>query len=233
MLHYKFQLVDRPIGAFSGPAIMGAGGKCTVTAAGDPAKATLYNEDGTALSNPISLTRGSGEFWGANTLTAVDLFILTGEGFSVQLWSVGADEVNEIAVDRGNRSQMLILPISIDDQVSDNTEVDTGMDDITGMIFLPWPHLKVHTADATETLDVGTGEVVPADGGDADGLMSAVSLTNTGLVADVDGALITAITNYIAAGDSLTFTFSAGADTGEAYAFLPYLLMTTGTPTLD
>jgi len=230
MLHYKFQLQDRPLGAFAGPSIIATGGKCIVTVAGDPAKATLTDKDGTSLANPISLTRGSGEFYTANTVTAVDLFILTGEGHSVQLWSVGPDELHDVPVDRSNNHQMLIVPISVDDQVTDNTEVDTGIDLLVGMVMLPWPHIKVATIDTGETVDVGTGEAVPADGGDADGFISAADVGTAGLVKDVNGALITAIVSYIAPNDSVTWTMSAGADTAELYAFLPYMLMQTGTP---
>ena len=230
MLKYKFQLVDRPIGAFAGPAILASGGKCIVTAAGSQAKATLYNSAGAALANPISLTLGSGEFYTANTVTEVDLFILTGEGFSVQLWDVAPDELNEVPVDRSNLHQMLVVPISIADQVSDNTEVDTGLDLITGMVMLPWPHIKVVTEDSGETVDVGTGEAVPADGGDSDGYISAASVATAGLVKDVNGALIASIVTEIAAPDSLTWKMSAASDTATLYAYLPYMLMITGTP---
>ena len=232
-LRYKFQLHDRQIGAFAGPAITGSGGKCIVTASGSQAKATLYDSAGAALANPISLTRGGGEFYTASTVTEVDLFILTGEGFSVQLWDVGPDELHTVSVNRDNRHQMLIIPISVADQVSDNTEVDTGLDLIVGMVMLPWPHIKVETIDAGETVDVGTGQAVPADGGDANGYIAAASVATAGLVKDVDGALIAAIITEIAAPDSLTWTMSAGSDTATLYAFLPYMLMYTGSPTID
>ncbi|MDP2621804.1 MAG: hypothetical protein Q8P46_16785 [Hyphomicrobiales bacterium] len=229
MRKYKFQLQDRPIGAFAGPSIIGSGGQCLITSAGDCAKLALTDADGAALTNPISLTRGSGEFYTANTVDAVDLFILTGEGFATQLWSVGPDELHEVPIDRSNRSQMLVFPFSIDDQVSDNTEVDTGLDLIVGMVMQPFPYVKVVTADAGETVDVGTGEVVPADGGDADGFVSLLSLTSTGLVADTNGALLNAV-EYIAPADSLTWTLSAASDTAEGYVFLPYRNLVSGTP---
>ena len=223
MLKYKFQLVDRPIGAFAGPAILASGGKAIVCAAGSPTKATLYDADGAALSNPISLTLGSGEFYTANTVTAVDLFILTGEGFSVQLWSVGPDELNEVPVNRGNNHQMLVLPFSIDDQVSDATAVVTGLTLVVGMVFLPWPHVKITTVDAAITVDVGIT-------GDEDGFISAASTAVLGLVKDVDGTLIASIVTYIATAVALHYTFLTAADTAEGYAFLPYMLMITGTP---
>lgn len=229
MRKYKFQLQDRQLGAFAGPAIIGSGGKCLVTVASDCAKATLYDKDGAALANPISLTRGSGEFYTANTVEAVDLFILTGEGYATQLFSVGPDELHEVPIDRSNREQTLVFPFSIDDQVSNNTEVDTGLDLIAGMVMKPFPYIKVVTIDATETVDVGTGEVVPADGGDADGFMSLVSVGTSGLVADTNGALLNAV-EYIAPADSVTWTLSAGADTAEGYVFLPYRLLNTGSP---
>lgn len=229
---FEFQLQDRPMGSDqAGPSIIGSGGKCLVTAAGDPAKATLYDKDGAALANPISLSAGRGEFYTVDTIEAVDLFILTGEAFAVQLWSVAADELHLVPVDRSNKQQMLVFPFSIDDQVTDNTEVDTGLDLIVGMVMQPFPYVKVVTIDATETLDVGTGEVVPADGGDANGFVSALVLDTAGLVADTGSALLNAV-EYLAPADSLTWTLSAGADTAEGYVFLPYRNLVTGTPTI-
>ncbi len=229
---FVFQLQDRPMGSDqAGPSIIGSGGKCLVTAAGDCAKATLYDKDGASLANPISLSQGRGEFHTLDTVEEVDLFILTGEGFSVQLWDLAADELHLVPVDRSNRQQMLILPFSIDDQVTDNTEVDTGLDLIVGMVMQPFPYVKVVTVDAGETVDVGTGEVVPADGGDADGFVSLLSLTTAGHVADTNGALLNAV-EYIAPADSLTWTLSAGSDTAEGYVFLPYRNLVTGTPTI-
>ncbi|MFH1603697.1 MAG: hypothetical protein ABIH03_07300, partial [Pseudomonadota bacterium] len=150
---------------------------------------------------------------------------------SVQLWSVAADELHLVPVDRSNRQQMLIVPFSIDDQLADATEVDTGLDLISGMVMQPFPYVKVVTADSGETVDVGTGEAVPADGGDADGFVSLLSLTTLGYVADTNGALLNAV-EYIAPADSLTWTLTTGSDTAEGYIFLPYRNLVTGTPTI-
>ncbi len=225
MLRYRFQLQDREMGGFAGPAIIASGGKCLVCAAGDPAKATLMDADGVALANPITLTRGGGIFYVADTAAnaAVDLFILTGEGHSIQLWSVGPDELHDVPVDRGNTRQMLVLPFSIDDQVADATAVDTGLDLAAGMVFEPWPYVKIVTTDAGITVDAGIT-------GDEDGFISAASTTTGGLVKDVDGTLITGITTYTAVATNLLWKFLTGADTAEGYFFLPYMLMITGTP---
>ena len=229
---FEFQLQDRPLGSDqAGPSIIGTGGKCLVTAAGDCAKATLYDSSGASLANPISLSAGRGTFYTLDTVEAVDLFILTGEAWSVQLWSVAADELHLVPVDRSNRQQMLVVPFSVDNQLVDNTEVDTGLDLIVGMVMQPFPYIKVVTVDAGETVDVGTGEVVPADGGDADGFMSAVSVASAVLVADTGSALLNAV-EYLAPADSLTWTLSAGSDTAEGYIFLPYRNLVTGTPTI-
>lgn len=229
MRKYKFQLQDRPLGAFAGPSIIGSGGKCLVTAAGDCAKVALTDAAGAALANPISLTRGSGVFYTGNTVEAVDLFILTGEGYSTQLWSVGPDEMHEVPIDRSNRAQTLVFPFSFDDQLANNTEVDTGLDLLIGMVMQPFPYVKVVTIDAGDTVSVGTGEVVPADGGDADGFVSLLTLATAGIVADTGSALLNAV-EYIAPNDSVTWTLSAGAATGEGYVFLPYRLLNTGSP---
>lgn len=223
---FGFQLQDRPLGADqAGPSIIGTGSKCIVTEAGDCAKLTLYDKDGAALANPISLTAGQGEFYTLDTVEAVDIFVLTGEGYSVQLWSVAADELHLVPVDRGNLHQMLVLPISIDDQVTDATSIASGLTLIVGMVFEPWPVLKVVTTDAGITVDVGIN-------GDTDGFISAVSTTTAGLIEDVDGTLVTSITTYVATAVALEYGFSTTADTAEGYAFLPYMLMRSGTPTI-
>jgi hypothetical protein len=225
MLKYKFQLQDRPLGAFAGPSILTTGGKAMVCVAGTPGKATLYDSAGASLANPISLTRGSGEFYTANTVTAVDLFIMTGDGQFVTLWSVGPDELNEVPVDRDNRHQMLVLPFSIADQVSDATAIASGFTLMVGMVFLPWPHVKITTIDAAITVDVGIT-------GDENGFISAADTATLGLVKDVDGTLIASIVTYIATAVALKYTFLTAADTAKGYAFLPYMLMTTGSPTI-
>jgi hypothetical protein len=231
MLRYRFQLQDGSLGAFAGPSITTAGGKATVTAAGSQARATLYNKDGSALANPISLTRGAGEFYTANTVTAVDLFILTGGAYSVNLWNVGPDALHEVPVDRSARTQCLVIPFSIADQLANATERDTGIDLIAGMVMQPFPYVKVVTIDSGISIDVGTGEAVPAEGGDDNGFISAISLTSAALVGDTGSALLNAV-EYIAPAISLTWKLSTGADTGTGYIFLPYRVLTTGAPTI-
>jgi len=229
MQKFKIQLQDRPIGAFAGPAIIGAGGKCLVTAAGSQAKATLYDKAGAVLANPVSFTRGGAEFYTANTVAAVDLFIITGEGYATQLWSVGPDEINEVPINRDSRSGVIVFPFSIADQIADATEVDTGLDLVVGMVLQPFPYFKVVTVDATETIDVGTGEVHPVDGGDANGFITLGVLDTAGLVGDTGSALLNAV-EYIAPAYSLTWTLTTGADTATGYVFLPYRLLNTGSP---
>lgn len=225
MLKYHISLQDRGIGHQSGPAIIGAGGKMLVCPAGTQARATLVDINGAALSNPIALVRGAATFYVANNAAnaAMDLFVLTGEGFSVQLWSVGPDEINEVPIDRDRRHGMLILPFSIADQVSDATAVNSGFTLVVGMVFLPFPFIKVVTADAGKTVDIGVA-------GTENGIISALSLTTLGLVKDVDGSLINAITTYLATAIALDWTLSTGSSTGTGYIFLPYMLMNTGTP---
>jgi hypothetical protein len=90
-------------------------------------------------------------------------------------------------------------------------------------VFEPWPYVKVVTVDVGITFNVGIT-------GTEDGFVSALSLTTAGLVKDVDGGLITAIVTYTAVATNLLWKFLTGADTGEGYIFLPYMLMITGTP---
>ena len=223
---FEFQLQDRPLGSDqAGPSITGTGGKCIVTEAGGQEYLTLYDADGGALTNLISLTAGRGVFYTLDTIESVDIFILTGEGYSVQLWGVKADALHQVPVDRGNLHQMLVVPISIADQVTDATAVATGFTLIAGMVFLPFPMVKIDTVDAAITVDVGIT-------GDEDGFISAASTASAVVVTDTNGTLVASTAVYIATAVALKWTFLTAADTATLYAYLPYMLVKPDTPTI-
>ena len=227
---YHFQLVDAPNGHFAGPAIMTSGGKAIVTVAGSPTRATLTDSTGAALANPISLTRGAGEFY--TTETSVDLFIQCPDGQSKQLYGATPDGVADICVDRSRPTQLMVIPITFADDSADNTESTTGFTEPTGAVFTPdGSAVKVHTLDATETIDVGTAEGILGGGGDSDGFCSAVALDTAVIVQDAGALLGAGASNHLSAGLTITFKFSAGVDTAKVYAMLPYVLLQTSVPT--
>ena len=159
----------------------------------------------------------------------------------------------------GHHSGLAVVKIPVTATEAANTtatEKDTGFDLKAGWTVLDaW--IVVNTADAGETVDVGTDN---NDSGDADGLIDGASLATTGLVypdatvtagetgtyysATTRGALLadyivgsTAATDFglfhkkpytVAADIDLTFTTSNGTDTA---AFDIYLLIYDPSPT--
>ena len=231
---FRIQLADHR----SGSMIEDAGGVCLVTAADSPQKATLKNADGSSLSNPISLTNGQIEFWTDDTVSNVDLYIQGPNGHFVTEKGVKASGPNEIFIDQGQRLGAMVIPFSYDDQAGDATETDTGFDEPSNAIMLPTPAIRVTAADSGETIDVGTDST---DSGDADGFLDGVSVASEAVVKGTianggvtigtlftvqDSANAGDLTHegHVSGGKSITYTLSAGADTGEGFIVLPYML---------
>ena len=174
---YSIQLMDH----VTGEAIIAAGGVCYVAQSGEEAKATLFSDkNGTSLSNPLTLTRGKMEFFVADTVSTVDLYVMGPNGEFVSVTSVKPMGPNEIFVDSSRKDWVLKIPFDIDDTTA-NTETDTGFDLPQNAIVHPdGIGVLVVDIDATETIDVGI--LSSESGGDADGLLDAVSVATAGMV---------------------------------------------------
>lgn len=236
MRHYGIQLKSHLTGAI----IQSAGGMCFVAQNGTPLKATLYNADGSSLSNPISLNRGFIDFHVADTVNMVDLFIMAPGGQFLVVKDVKPSGPNEVAIDTNQRHQLAVIPFSKTDQAGDATETDSGFNVPDGAMMLPNPGLMVTTADSAITLDVGTG----GTSNDPNGFLAAASVGTLGLVkgtltngSATLGALL-AVQDSANAGDKvpegnvtaqadeddITWTLLTAADTAEGFILLPYLL---------
>lgn len=232
--HFRIQLVD-----ILGKLIQTAGGVAYVCANGDyPKIAVATSADGTAATsnNPISLDYGLIEFWTATTVNAVDIYVQCPNGEFVVEKNVLASGPNEIVVPPGKFFNMQI-PFSADD-ITANTETETGFTEPSNAIMLPEASVYVGTIDATETIEVGT---LSTDSGDADGFIDGVSVATAGVVkgtvangANTKGALFEvqdsanagdiAPEGHVSGGKSITVTTSAGTDTAEGIINLPYML---------
>ena len=179
MFEYRIQLKD----AITGATIQSTGGVCYVAEAGGAAKVTLYDKTGASASNPSSLTRGFINFFTAETVTSVDLYILAPGGQFVVATGIVASGPNEILVDTGNRMQCMKIPFSADDFTAASENL-TGFTEPTNALMLPDPAVLVTTLDATETIDLGT---LSTDSGDADGFIAAASVAAAALVPAVIG----------------------------------------------
>jgi hypothetical protein len=242
MQKIKVQLYEGGIGGQAGPMITASGGRITVTANGDAAKATLYNADGSAKTNGFALTNGGAEFYVADSVSSVDCYIMAPGGqFVVKTGVTQAGA--EIAVDTQRRNQVAVIPFAIADTTA-TTETDTGFDLPLYSAVLPTPMVRTLTADATETIDVGLLSSETA--GDADGFIVGVSVGTVALVkatvlngSNTMGALFE-VQDSANAGDltheahvvtgsnatSISYTLSAGTDTAEGFIVIPYILTT-------
>lgn len=235
-LAVNFQLYDH-----DGKLISATGGKVYVAASGDAAKQAITDKDGVSLTNPRSLTNGGCEFYVPTTVSAVDLYIMAPGGQFLVKTGVVPGSPDDFRVDTVNRNQVAVIPFAQAD-FSAATETDSGFDFPLHSAVLPTPMVRVSTIDATETIDVGLLSSETA--GDADGFAVTIALGTAGLVkatvlqgSNTMGALFE-VQDSANAGDltheahvitgsnatSITYTTTAGSDTGEGFIILPYLL---------
>lgn len=227
-VQYHMQLKS----ALSGVPITASGGTVFVATAGLTSKATLYDKNGAALTNPIQMTNGSIDFFVADTVASVDLYIMTPGGHFLTKAGIVPSGPNEILVETTQRRQVMKIPFAAADQGGDATETDTGFDIPNPSIILNRLHgcgLYMTVLHAAKTMDVGTGEVHPAEsGGDANGLIAASAISALGLVTGTDGALFSTNAPYKSdaqTAKSITYTLSTGTTTAAGFIILPYELV--------
>lgn len=229
---YDIQLSETQFGG----AIIAAGGKCIVCKAGTPDKETLYDPNTElAIANPLTPVRGKISFCVPVERTAVDLYIQTPAGQFVVKRNVIPSGDNEIALHGFDNNQMYVIPFSIADTTA-AAETQTGIVIPTTGAVQPNPIVRVTTADATQTIDVGT---LSSDSGDADGFIDGVLLTNLGLVKPTlaNAGITLGVDlwvqdsanagdeapeqNVSRAGKQITYTLNAATDTAKGFIYLP------------
>lgn len=223
MKRIKFQLAD-----IEEKSILTAGGAVHVATAGSPAKATLYDDTGAAKANPVVLSNGGAEFYVADSVSTVDLYIQApGYQFLVKAGVTPANHT--FKVDTSERYQIYKIPFASADSTA-ATEKDTGFDLPTKGRVLPLlggAGIEVTTAATAgaKTIDVGT--LTGETGADPNGLLAAVSTAATGQIVGTNGALYVAAAPALtdaAAAKSLSYTTGA-ADAGVAgFIVLPVIL---------
>lgn len=226
MRHYRIQLIDD----VTKQAIQASGGVAYVAAEGTPDKVDLKDSTGAAVSNPVALVNGMLDFYVADTVAAVDLYVQAPSGHFVVTKSVAASGPNSIYVDKSRSNTVMVIPFSIDDTEA-ATETDTGFDLVTNAAVLPLGvGVDVTTLDATETIDVGilSGEA----GGDANGFIALGSVAAA--VSIVAGNVLTTGSNetYFSSTTlgALVNGFLAGADVaGDVGTANPKAFVCDGT----
>lgn len=203
LTNWQVQLFD----ARTGLEINDDSGVCNVLTASSPVEITIYSdENGTSASNPIAFTDGLVSFWTANTVTSLDLSIMTAEGYAVFVEGLTVSD-HRVVINKENRNQVLVVPFA----ASDNAETDTGFD-FPANCLIDTCMLKVVTVDATETVDCGL--LSSESGGDANGFITLASVATAGypeLRPQITGGtnIDYVGTNYVGA---LLATSIAGAD---------------------
>lgn len=235
MRHFKMQLID----AITQKSIQSAGGVVYVAANGDLAKATLYDADGAAASNPSALTNGVIEFYTADTVDNVDLYIQAPSGHFVVVKGIFASGPNAIYIDKTKLETTMVIPCAIENTAA-ATETNTGFSIPTKGIVTPvGVGFETVTIDSGITIDIGT---LSTASGDADGFIDGVSVATAGFVKGTLtngsvtlGALLKVQdsanagdavpeSNTTMAGKAITYTLSSGADTAEGFILLPIRL---------
>lgn len=224
MKRIHFQLVD-----LEGKSITDAGGAVHVATAGSPAKATLTDKDGAALANPVSLTNGAAEFYVADSVSTVDLYIQA-PGFQFIVKAGIAPANHNFKVDTTERYQVYKIPFSIADSVA-ATEKDTGFNLPTRAQVLPLlggAGLTITTAETAGAKTMMVGTLSTETGGDADGLLAAtISTAATGKVVGINGALY--VSNAPALTDanvakSISYTLVTASVAAAGFIVLPVIL---------
>lgn len=208
MKKYRAQLVDR----VTGKAIQTAGGKCYVATAGGAAKIALLDEDGASASNPSALTNGIVEFYVADTVQSVDLYMQSPTGHFVVTKDLAPSGPNSIYIDKGLSQTVMVIPFSIDDTVA-ATETDTGFDLPDNSAVLPnGVGVDVLTLDDTETVDVGI--LSTEANGDADGFIALGSVALADSVIAGNAATVGSNETFLATTTlgALVNDFAAGSD---------------------
>jgi hypothetical protein len=173
---YEIQLQD----SAKGETITAPGGGFIITAAGDPAKVVLFNADTfAAQANPVTPTRGKIRFATLATIDVVDIYGFSPTGHFVVFRGVRPGGTNEAMVDTSEQIQSAQIPFAAADYTA-AAEIDTGLDFPVPALLLPFPAVRVTTAESGRTIEVGL--LASESGGDADGLVDAVSLATAGLV---------------------------------------------------
>lgn len=220
MKHYKSQLRSLDTGA----AVAISGGAVYVTATGGTAKAALTDKNGASITNPQPLTNGVFDFYTADSLGNVDLYIVSPTGHMVIRRNLAPSGDASIAYSHKHTRTDLVIPFNIADTTA-TTETDTGFDLLANSIVLPVSAglcVEVKTLESGKTIDFGTAEAIAETGGDADGMASALSTT---AAVTVLSAVSTGV--VVATHTSITYTLSSGAVAAAGFLRIPVSLPTS------
>jgi hypothetical protein len=174
MRKFKISLVDS-----DGVRINATGGMAQICQQGSADKQAILDVNGASATNPVALSSGKLEFYVADTVNYVDIYLMAPGGQFRVIEDVSPSGPNEFTIDTANRRQVAVIPFSHADSTA-ATEEDTGFDFPLYASVLPFAAVLVKTLDATETIDAGILSSETA--GDANGFIAAASVATAGLI---------------------------------------------------
>jgi hypothetical protein len=174
-LNHDIQLIDSVTGR-----ALAFDGHFAVCPTGDYNRTTLYDDAGATLSGATqAINKGKVRFNTAESVSAVDIYGYTSNGYAFQAKNVPPGGLDAIRIDTLNLRQTLLIPLHYTDLGAAAAEYDTGFDLVKDVAVLPWGvGLYVAAVDATETIDVGTDSTSGAN--DPNGFFAALSLATLG-----------------------------------------------------
>lgn len=146
-------------------------GICNVLTDGSPVEISIYTSGNgqTAASNPITFTNGVINFWTADTVTSLDLSILTASSHAIFAESVVPSN-QRIDIDPDRIVQKVVIPYLV--VGASEAIVDTGFD-LSAAMLVKDIELDVITLGTGAVLDIGTST-------DSDGFADGVAASATG-----------------------------------------------------
>lgn len=210
MRKYHIQLLDA-----DGVAITASGGVALVVEDGGEAKVATKDADGAALANPVALTNGVLEFFVADTVAEVDLYIRAPAGQFRVAKNVPASGPNSIRIATDVALHTYVIPFSSAD-IADATETDTGFDLPTNGAVLP-EGISVDVTNAASTETISVGILSTESGGDADGFIALLSLTTAATVVAKNTVTVGSNESFLASTTlgALVNDFAVGTDVNE------------------
>lgn len=128
-------------------------GVVNVLTDGSPVEITIYSDDrGTSASNPLTFTNGRARFFTADTVTSVDLSILTANSHACFAESF-TPSMHRIDIDPDRIQQKLCIPVIV--VGASETVVDTGFD-IAANMLMKDIEVDVQTVGTGATINIGT-----------------------------------------------------------------------------
>jgi hypothetical protein len=241
VFHFRLQLKD----TFKQVNINDSGATAFICNAGTPVLATLQDQYGNALANPLQLTSGLIDFYvsesAASAPATVDIYGMTAGGYWFEYKGAAPSGPNEINCDTLVKRMRMKIPFAIGNAgpagvCAAATEFQIGLKLPASAMVLDRLHgmaVLVTTAQSGKTINFG---VLSTDtGGVAAGFINGSSLAPTApsmLVTGTNGSLFSSNAPYntdsqtggLANGLDLSLTLSSGTTTAQGFIEAPYTL---------